>query len=206
VAANDAIGHHHRLGSGRLDERQYFLRNTGITANVGSPGEPTSKFGSLGILGRHNADSKLGGHGIVGAIERDGCDRPAAKASLGPLAQPLASPLKHLFVPFSLNWVPRSLARRSNVPQGAFREKSRGAKPTPDRRAGPLRRVAVLLNLANNKRRTVDQCQEIAAGGFCGCLMQGLWRACTAGRLGAGRAGEMDGPEEARSSEGGAGL
>ena len=79
-AANDPIGHHHCVGSGRLDERQNFFRYTGITAYVGPLGEPTSKSGSFGILRRHNADSELGGHGIVRAVARR--SQPANRESL----------------------------------------------------------------------------------------------------------------------------
>ena len=58
-----------------------------------------TKVRDVGILGRHNANREFGGPGIVRTVERDGGDGEAAESSLGPLAQPLACPLKHVFVP-----------------------------------------------------------------------------------------------------------
>ena len=51
-----------------------------------------------GGLGRHDADSELGGPGIVWAIERDGRDGVASESSLGSLVQPLACALLCHFV------------------------------------------------------------------------------------------------------------
>jgi hypothetical protein len=93
--ADDSIGHHHRLGSGRLDEGPDFLRNGGIVPDIDTLGEPASKVRNVGILGLHNAHGEFGRPGIVRAIERDRCDGIAAEPFLA-LAQPLPCPLKHV--------------------------------------------------------------------------------------------------------------
>jgi hypothetical protein len=54
-----------------LDERECFLRNTGIVADIASFGEPASKIRDVGIFCGHNADGELRGRGIVWAVERD---------------------------------------------------------------------------------------------------------------------------------------
>jgi len=86
------------LGSCRVDEREHFFCYAGIIADISAFGEPASKVGSVGILGRHDADGELGGSGIVWVVEGDGRNGVAAKSSLGSLAQPLACTLNHLFL------------------------------------------------------------------------------------------------------------
>ena len=49
-----------------------FFRNAGIVADIGPFGEPTSKVCDFDILSRKDADRKLGGGGVVWAVERDG--------------------------------------------------------------------------------------------------------------------------------------
>src|SRR5215831_8717455 len=96
--ADNSVCHHDGPGSGRVDECEHFFRNAGIVANIGPFGEPASKVHNVGILGRHDADSELGGSGIVWAIERDGSDGVSAKSSLGSFVQPFARPLDHAVV------------------------------------------------------------------------------------------------------------
>ena len=96
--ADNPVRRHDGLGSGRVDEREHFFCYTGIVADIGPFGEPASKVGCFGILCRHDADSELGGSGIVWAVEGDGSYGVAAKSSLSSLAQPLARTLNHLFV------------------------------------------------------------------------------------------------------------
>jgi len=48
-----------------------------------------------GVLGRHDADRELSRRAIVRTVERDRCERPAAKSFLGPLAQSFAGALDH---------------------------------------------------------------------------------------------------------------
>src|SRR5271165_6670749 len=94
-AADNPVGHDNRLGSGLGDECQHFFRHPDVVADVGLLlREPASKVGRLGVLGRHNGDRELGRRAIVRAVERDRCDRPAAKSFLGPFAQSFAGALQ----------------------------------------------------------------------------------------------------------------
>jgi hypothetical protein len=95
-AADNPVGHDNRLGSGFRDECQHFFRHPDVVADLGLVlREPASKVGRLGVLGRHDADRELGRRAIVRAVERDRCDRPAAKSFLGPFAQSFAGALDH---------------------------------------------------------------------------------------------------------------
>jgi hypothetical protein len=87
-ASDDPVRHDNRLGSRLGDEGQNFFRNSVIGADVGLPlGKPASKVGSLGALGRHNADRELGCKPIIWAVERDSREGPAAESLLGLLVQ-----------------------------------------------------------------------------------------------------------------------
>ena len=56
-AADDPNGQDTRSGSRLGDEGQHFFRNSVIGLLLG---KPASKVGSLGLLGRHNADREFG--------------------------------------------------------------------------------------------------------------------------------------------------
>src|SRR5271163_3994218 len=85
-AADDSVHHYHRLGTGRVDERQHFLGNSGIVADIGAVGQPALEVRDLGMFRRHNADRELGGCGVVQAVERNCRDRITAEPSPGLLS------------------------------------------------------------------------------------------------------------------------
>lgn len=59
--ANDPVRHYHRLDAGCVNKRQYFLRNSGIVADISARGEPAPEIRDLGMFARQNADCELGG-------------------------------------------------------------------------------------------------------------------------------------------------
>ncbi len=92
-AADNPLRHDNRLGSGLGDERQQFFRHPDVVADGGLVlRKSASKVIRLGVLARQNADREFGRHGIVRAIERDRCERPAPESSLGPPAQSQSTP------------------------------------------------------------------------------------------------------------------
>jgi hypothetical protein len=95
-AAYNSIRHHDGHGPSRLNEREHFFRNAGIVADIGPFGGPTSKVCDVDILSRKDADRKLGGGGVVWAVERDGRNWVAAKPSPGSFTEPFACALDHV--------------------------------------------------------------------------------------------------------------
>ena len=58
-AAYNSLRHDDGHNPSRLNEREHFFRNTGIVADIGPFGEPTSKVRDLDILSRKDADGSL---------------------------------------------------------------------------------------------------------------------------------------------------
>ena len=81
--AYNSLRHHDGHDPSRLNKGEHFFRNAGIVADIGPFGEPTSKVRDLDILSRKDADRKLGGGGVVWAVERDGRNWVAAKILAG---------------------------------------------------------------------------------------------------------------------------
>jgi hypothetical protein len=94
--ADNSVRHQDGPGSGCIDKREHFFRNAGIVADIGSFREPASNVRGVDIRSRHDADSELGGSGVVWTVERDGRDGVAAKSFLGSFAQSLACTSNHV--------------------------------------------------------------------------------------------------------------